>query len=384
MRGPVTGAATLIDDIISSLSLSASQAGFLTSLPLLAFAFFSPIAVYFSSRIGIVSTLFLGICTITLGIIVRSLGGIDLLFLGTLLIGIGIALSNVMLPSIVKKYFPEKVSELTSLYVLFISIGGAVCSSVYIPISQDVSILGLSGWKLALLSTLILAIIPLILWSIRLNDDKDISKNKSESVGLVTMAQSWVAWEVTLFLAFTSLVNYTFITWLPSILVDMGYSPEYSGFLHGGLQLAGVLPSLILLPILSGKFDKRYICIMSTLLVLASIVGFLLLPSLSLVWVIAMGVGNSGAFIMALSFIGLRTNTPQETVALSSLAQFVGYLFAAIGPVIFGGFLEQGGGWKNILQLMIVACLIWTFLGAIAGKKSKVSLYKLSGNERES
>lgn len=381
MRGPVTGVATLIDDIIFSLGLSASQAGFLTSLPLLAFAFFSPISVYFSSRIGIVSTLFFGICSITLGVIIRSSGGAELLFIGTLLIGIGIAISNVMLPSIVKKYFPEKVSELTSLYVLFISIGGAVCSAIYIPISEEISILGLSGWRLALLSTLILTIIPLILWAIRLKDDKNLTQDESKSVGLFTIAQSWVAWEVTLFLAFTSLLNYTFITWLPSILVDMGHSPEYSGFLHGGLQLAGVLPSLILLPILSGKLDKRYICIMSTLLVLASILGFLLLPSLALVWVIVMGVGNSAAFIMALSFIGLRTEDPQETVALSSLAQFVGYLFAAIGPVIFGGLLEQGDNWDRILKIMIVACLIWTFLGSLAGKKSKVSLCRITSRE---
>ncbi|WP_039990983.1 MFS transporter, partial [Vibrio azureus] len=336
---PITGPATIIDIIINSLGLSASQAGLLTSLPLLAFAFFSPIAVVCSSKLGLIGTLLLGIITIFLGVIIRSLGGFELLLIGTFLIGVGIALSNVMLPSIVKKYFPDKVSEVTSLYVFFISMGGAIFSVIYLPIAEKASEYGYVGWNVSLLSTLFIIIVPLLMWLPRLKDDKAIVSNKNEAVSLTMMIKSRVAWEVTLFLAFTSLVNYTFIAWLPSILSDMGYSLESSAGLHGILQLSGVLPSLVLLPILSGKVDKRYISIFSTFLVLLSIIGLLIFPSFALGWVIFMGIGNSSAFIMSLSFIGLRTNDPQQTVALSSMAQFVGYLFAAAGPVVLGGII---------------------------------------------
>lgn len=108
LRVTFTGAAPLLDTIRLDYGLSTAQTGLLTTLPLLAFALVSPLAAGVARRIGMERSLFVALLLICAGIALRSLPSAALLFIGTAVIGCGIALGNVLLPGLIKRDFPGR------------------------------------------------------------------------------------------------------------------------------------------------------------------------------------------------------------------------------------------------------------------------------------
>lgn len=123
LRAPITGVAPVLEALQSALALSPAQAGLLTTLPLLAFGIISPFAAMFAREYGLEPSLFGALLLIGAGVLVRSIGPVWTLYLGTAIIGAGIAVGNVLLPSLVKRDCPAKVP--TVMGVCSIAIGGA-------------------------------------------------------------------------------------------------------------------------------------------------------------------------------------------------------------------------------------------------------------------
>ena len=113
LRSPVTGIGPVLDQVIDSLSLTAPQAGMLTTLPLLAFALASPLATALAKKQGLERSMFVALLLIGLGLCSRLIDSAALLYVGTAVIGVGIAIGNVLLPSLVKRDFPHKVAVMT-------------------------------------------------------------------------------------------------------------------------------------------------------------------------------------------------------------------------------------------------------------------------------
>jgi len=105
LRPAITSVGPLIGFIRDDMHLSNGLAGLLTTLPLVAFAVFSPLAPKFSRRLGIEMTLFLGLMTLVAGIMLRSTPSMSTLYIGTFTLGMAIAVSNVLLPSLIKQKF---------------------------------------------------------------------------------------------------------------------------------------------------------------------------------------------------------------------------------------------------------------------------------------
>lgn len=375
LRGPFTGVAPLLDMISSGYELTSSQAGLLTTLPLLMFALFSPMASWFSHRWGLERALISGLGIIVAGVLVRSIHHISMLYTGTALIGIGIAIANVLLPSLLKRDFSARASSLTAVYVLSMSLGGALCSSVAIPIAnlaEQMNITVLPGWNISLLSSVFMVLVPLVLWlpCWRFGAEKTASRH-----GLERKTQIWrspIAWQVSFFFAFNSLLNYVFISWFPAFLVESGFKESEAGVYHGILQLAGALPSILMVPLLAKVKDKRILSLSMTLLTLCSIVGLISLPELALVWTILMGIGVAGAFIMGLALLTLRTHDARQAAALSGMAQCFGYLFAAMGPITIGAIRDISGSWRTPMLVMAGCCVIWSVVGLLASRSGVI------------
>lgn len=111
-----TGAAPLLDAIRSDYGLTTAQTGLLTTLPLLAFGLVSPLAARVARRFGMERSLLLAMLLICAGIALRSLPSAALLFIGTAVIGCGIALGNVLLPGLIKRDFSQHVARMTGAY----------------------------------------------------------------------------------------------------------------------------------------------------------------------------------------------------------------------------------------------------------------------------
>lgn len=366
LRVTFTGAAPLLDAIRADYGLSTAQTGMLTTLPLLAFALISPLAAGVARRIGMERSLFAAMLLICAGIVVRSLPSSILLFVGTAIIGCGIALGNVLLPGILKRDFSGQVAKLTGAYSLTMGAAAALGSAVVVPIA----LMG-AGWHGALLALIVFPILALLCWLPQLKRRQAANLTASPVMQSRGIWRSALAWQLTLFLGINSLIYYVVIGWLPAILISYGYSEAGAGSLHGLLQLATASPGILVPLILHRLRDQRGIAVIIALLCAISSAGFVLWPEQAVLWTLMFGFGSGGTMILGLTFIGLRASSAHQAAALSGMAQSVGYLLAACGPPLMGKIHDVSGSWHIPLMACALLSVLMAVSGAFAGRGSE-------------
>lgn len=103
LRPALASVGPLIPVIRHSTGLTDSVLGLLTTIPLLAFGILSTVTPIFTRRWGIEGVLAGALVILSAGIFLRVAHSPWFLFGGTVLIGIAIAIGNVLLPAIVKR-----------------------------------------------------------------------------------------------------------------------------------------------------------------------------------------------------------------------------------------------------------------------------------------
>ncbi|WP_299996398.1 CynX/NimT family MFS transporter [uncultured Cedecea sp.] len=367
LRAPFTGIAPLLDMVRDSFSLTTAQIGLLTTIPLLAFALVSPFVAGISRRFGSEWTLFAAMIMICLGIAIRSGGDPVWLYFGTAIIGCGIAIGNVLLPSLVKRDYPESIAKLTGAYSLTMGIAAAIGSMMVVPIA----LYGF-GWSGSLLTLMIFPLLAMLLWLPHLSNRTTATLSGNPALKNRGIWSSALAWQVTLFLGINSFIYYVVVGWLPSILISFGYSEQQAGSLHGVLQLATAVPGLVVGIILSRLKDQRGIAILMALFWCSAVCGMVWFPQLAILWIALGGFGSGAALILGLSFIALRTRSAHQAAALSGMAQSIGYLLAAAGPPLMGKIHDFSGSWSWPLLLCAALAIVMAIFGAYAGRPIQI------------
>lgn len=363
LRVTFTGAAPLLDAIRADYGLTTAQTGMLTTLPLLAFGLVSPLAAGIARRMGMERSLFIAMGLICAGIVIRSLPSVALMFIGTAVIGCGIALGNVLLPGLIKRDFSTHVARFTGAYSVTMGAAAALGSALVVPIAMN----GF-GWRGALLTLMVFPLLAMLLWLPQWRATQSISVSSSGAAHNRGIWRSALAWQVTLFLGLNSLVYYVIIGWLPAILISQGYSEAQAGSLHGLLQLATAAPGFVVPLILHRLKDQRGIAIITALMCAVSALGYTLFPSQAVIWTIVFGFGSGATMILGLTFIGLRASSAHQAAALSGMAQAVGYLLAACGPPLMGKIHDASGAWHISLICVAVIALAMAVFGGLAGR----------------
>ncbi|EOV8479895.1 TPA: CynX/NimT family MFS transporter [Klebsiella aerogenes] len=367
LRVTFTGIAPLLDAIRAEYQLTTAQTGLLTTLPLLAFGLVSPLAAGVARRFGIERSLLLAMVIICLGIGLRSLPSAAWLYLGTALIGCGIALGNVLLPGLIKRDFSGHVARMTGAYSITMGAAAAAGSAMVVPLA-----LAGFGWRGALLLLMIFPLLALILW---LPQARRLASTPMTGSGAAHNRGIWrsaLAWQVTLFLGINSLVYYVIVGWLPAILQSMGYSEAQAGSLHGLLQLATAAPGLAIPLVLHRLKDQRGIAVLVALMCVFSTLGLWLLPGQAVIWTLIFGFGSGATMILGLTFIGLRASSAHQAAALSGMAQTIGYLLAACGPPLIGKIHDAYGDWHIPLIIVALIAVIMALFGALAGRAREI------------
>ena len=364
LRGPITGIGPVLDQVIDSFQLTSSQAGMLTTLPLLAFAIASPMATTLAKKQGLEISLFIALVLIGLGLSTRLIDSVIILYLGTAVIGVGIAIGNVLLPSLIKRDFPHKVAVMTSAYVLAMGIFAGSYSALLIPLAAYQNI----GWQIALASYGLITLFSLIIWLPQLKLHTKPTKDLTQSH---TQGKIWhhaIAWHVTLCLGLNSFFTYIMIAWLPNILIEGGHDAQQAGVLHGAFQMASAVPGIILIPLLSKLKDQRILALSLAILGFICALGLLYFPHFAFIWSTTLGFCAGAIFILGLSYISLRTHHSRQAASLSGMAQCVGYLLAAIGPMFAGALHSHFNSWAPVLWLCALASLLSGVFGYLGGR----------------
>lgn len=372
LRAPVTGMPPLVGLIREQLGLSNTAAGMLITLPLLAFAVVSLVSAGMARRYGLERTLFAALLLIAGGIVLRSQGQAWALYAGTAVIGAGIAIGNVLLPSLLKRDFPQRVAGLTSAYVLTMSIAAGAASALAVPLAS----LAGDSWRFSALCLLAIPVAGVLLWLPQLANHTPPASSTAHAPHGGRLWRSALAWQVTLYLGINSFVFYVGVSWLPAILRDAGYSAERAGSLHGLLQLMSAGPALFLAPVVRRMKDQRAAASCAALSSLVAFVGLIAAPAWATLWIVLLGLGTGGGIILGLMFVGLRASHAQQAAALSGMAQCVGYLFAASGPALVGAMHDGLGGWSVALGLCAALCLAMAGCGLLAGRAIQIGQFR--------
>ncbi|WP_281541726.1 CynX/NimT family MFS transporter [Maribacter aestuarii] len=369
LRPALASVGPLVEDIRVSTGLSNTLLGLLTTLPLLAFGVVSTLTPLFTKRFGIGGTLLGAMLLLTAGIAIRYINWIPALYIGTLLLGVAIALGNVLLPSITKRNFNENSGFMTSLYSSFMALGAATAAGLSVPLAQDIEL----GWRGSLVVWGVPSLLALFVWMPQVPKLTKSSSDRSFKEAMKKLSSSRLAWNVALFMGLQSMVFYIILAWLPVILQSRGYDAAFAGWMLSLSQATGIIGSLVI-PYVAGKQkNQRTIVTVLVLLEAVSLLG-ILLPEFGLiaVWVSLLGIVLGGTFGLALLFLVLRSRDTDGATELSGMAQSVGYLVAATGPMLFGGIFDLTGDWDYALLFLFLVAAIKLYMGLGAGKAEKV------------
>lgn len=367
LRPAITAVGPLVEMIQEDMGLVHWSAGLLTSLPLIAFAVLSPLVPKIAAKMTNDRALLLGLIILLLGIGLRAFALTFFLFAGTLFIGIGIAMLNVLLPVIVKDKFPQKAALMTSVYSTSLSFMASLASGVSVPLALGLNL----GWKNALLLWGIPVILAIALWLYVLKNSAEHQTKHNRAVPSSSRVwRSALAWQIALFLGTQSFLFYVTVAWLPAILHEKGISIATAGWLLSFAQFIG-LPFSFIVPVLAGRFrSPKWIVLLLGLSLILGFGGLLLETSFPflLVFIILLGIGLGGTFPLALTFIAIRARDVKQAAELSGMAQSIGYLLAAVGPLFIGYMYDISHLWNIPLIIVMIVSGLHTIFGLYAGR----------------
>lgn len=370
LRLPITIIPPLLSTIEKNLGIPKSLAGLITSIPLITFAILSPVIVKVAKKFGNELTVFIFFILLIIGSYLRIIPTVWALMIGTFLAGVGIDSGNVLVPAMIKDHLPDQIPLGTSLYTMSMLLIGAIGTALS----------GIFITKISLQSTLailsVVAIIALIFWIPNLRYNQRDTDTTTKQVNYRSVWNQSLGWLITAFFGFQSLVYYSFITWLPSVLESHGISSILTSNLLTVLQLSG-LPCSFIVPFLSvRKHGMRALLTMLFIGYALAPLGYLFTTSnlvfLAIITVVT-GFGSGLAFNMAVIFFTEKTTNPYQTAEVSGMAQSAGYLLAAVGPVLFG-FLENiTASWNLIILILVVMSVLLTLSGVLIARHEPIA-----------
>jgi CP family cyanate transporter-like MFS transporter len=356
LRIAVASVPPIIEELQRELGLSATGASFLTAAPVLCFGLLAPLAPVLARRFGGEHVILLALLAILTGVLARAAGPSFALFAGTVLAGAGIAVGNVIVPSVVKGRF-RRTGAITGVYVATLTAGAALAAGLTVPIERRL------GWEGALAVWAIPAAVAVIVVAAAVLGHTGSSTARGGEGASRRLLGDLIAWHVTLYMGLQSLVFYAGLAWLPSILRDAGYGATSAGTLLALYALGGA-PAAFLIPVLAGRTpDQRLLAVAVTALEAIAILGLLLVPGAAVVWVLAFALGQGGAIGLAVMFMVLRAPNSRSAAELSAMAQAIGYSLAAVGPLLLGALHD----WTDDWEIPLTALLLLTFPLALAG-----------------
>ncbi|QDI93145.1 MFS transporter [Salicibibacter halophilus] len=372
LRPAITSVGPLVGIIRDDLGITNSQAGFITTVPLLAFACFSIVAPILAKKWGIEWAIFLGLATLFIGILLRSFGISSMLFIGTAIVGVGVAVCNVLLPGFVKQKFDRLQGVMTSVYTTSMSLFATIASGLSIPLVFNFNL----EWNGSLATWSIIAVIGLICWAPLLRGtNANLKKERSSQATGGKLWHSPLAWQVTAFMGLQSMLYYSMVTWLPEIVQANGIPIATAGMLLAYMQLSG-LPMTFITPILATRMqNQRAIIVVIVFFYFFAMSGLLYIGDslfAHLFFITLLGGANGASISLSLVLFNLRTRSASQASQLSGMAQSFGYLLAATGPILLGSIFDFTGSWFIPLIILSLVIIILLIAGLFAGRDSYV------------
>lgn len=359
MRTAVTSVGAVLDSLQSGLTLSSGVSSVVTTLPVICFALIGALAPRLARRFGSHQLLVVALVAMTTGLVARAAvsAGWAFVLLSTLALTGG-AVANILMPSLVKRHFPDQIGRMTAVYSTAMAVGITAAAGLTVPIGS----LG-DGWRTGLASWALLSLLAVAPWLPTLRHDRP-EGTAARDARAAGMARSPLAWMLMLFFAFQSFQAYVAFGWFAKFFHSYGISDGTAGWLVAVLT-AVLIPVSLVAPGLTVRHPRPVIVVLAGC-ALVAYAGMLVAPvGGAWVWMVLAGLGG-GMFPVALTLIGLRARDTRTTADLSAFVQTRGYVLAGTGPLLFGLLHGTTGGWTLPMVTLFVALAVCVVAGWLA------------------
>lgn len=368
LRTAVASLSPVLGQLETEIPLSPAVVGFLGMLPPLCYALFGILTPIAAKRIGLEAALIASLLALTVGLLGRGIAGsAPWLVAASALTFAAIGVGNVLLPPLVKRYFPDRIGLLTTIYVTAMSVSTFTPPLIAVPVADAV------GWRISLAEWALIAAISIVPWVALL-----VHPRRTHPASLLEEAdrgrlrhalRSSLAWALAVVFAVAGFNAYAAFAWLPTILHDIaGTSPAEAGALLA-LYAAMGLPAGLLVPVVAARYGKvRLLIAIAVAAFAVGYLGLLLVPTWATwLWVALAGLGPL-LFPLVLVLVNLRTRTHSGAVALSGFVQSAGYLIVAIGPLAVGLLHDATGGWSVPLVFLLASAVPAAIAGLVVAR----------------
>lgn len=353
LRPAAVSVGPVLQDLRHGLSMSTATAGVVTTLPVLCFAGFGAIAPWCARAVGVHRLMLLSLAVLAAGLGLRAYAGGSAGFIaGSVPALAAMATANVLLPSLVKRHFPDRIGLVTAIYTTALAIGLTAASVLTVPLAE-----AFGSWRSGLAVWALVAMAAALPWLALLRHDIKPDVSRHDTIPTRAVMRSPLAWTMAAFFGTQSLQAYAVFGWLAQIYRDAGFSAATAGLLLG-VAAATSIPISFVLPRIAVRIANQAPLILG--LCASYVVGYtglIFWPEQGAwLWALTIGIGT-GIFPLILTMIGLRARTSDGTAALSGFTQSVGYLIAAVGPFMMGALYGATGGWTvplTVLTLLVV------------------------------
>ncbi|MEV0096395.1 MFS transporter [Streptomyces sp. NPDC050738] len=373
LRPAITSLGPLLEEVQQSLGMSDSVAGLLTSVPSLCFAVFGILAPRLARRFGPGAIVCAGMVAIAAGLLIRPFAGGTVGFLAASALALmGIAVSNVLMPVIVKRYFPDRVGSMTGLYSMALALGTSLAAAVTVPLTHSMG----DNWHWGLGVWAALAVVAVVPWVALVRDRSATAAQEAQASRTsaqpappaIRITRSRTAWALACFFGLQATAAYITMGWMPQIFRDAGVSASTAGVLLAVTMAMGV-PLAFVIPRLATRMKNQgpIVAVLGAC-GLVGYAGLFLAPAGGAwAWALLLGIANC-SFPLALTMIGMRSRTGAGVVRLSAFAQSTGYLLSIPGPLLVGVLYEHSGSWGLPIALMAGLMVPQIAVGILAGR----------------
>ncbi len=355
LRTAVAVVSPIADRIAVDIPLGSVELGVIGMLPPIAFAALALLTPAIVHRLGLERTMVVALVAMIVGHAARGLApDFTVFLLSSIVVLIGTGVGNVLVPPLVRRYFPGRVGVFTALVTTLMAVGTAIPSVLAEPVAST------AGWRLAVgmwASIGLVALMPWIGLAVRARRAADDGALEEPQASLLTaMIRSRTAWAIAILFSTTALAVYAFFAWLPQVLTERTSLDAFGAGAMLSLYAVAAVPVSIAVPILAARMsDIRPLVWAAWAFFLLGYGGLLIIPDrLTWLWVLFAGLGPL-LFPLALTLVGLRSRTQAGSVALSGFVQGVGYTVACVGPLVVGLTHEATGGYTTALVILLVA-----------------------------
>ena len=375
LRPAAVSVGPVLDELRDDLGMTPASAGLLTSLPVLSFAIFGALAPVAARRFGPHRVTLLALLGVVVGLSGRALVHQQDAFLALSLVATaGMAMANVLIPSLVRLHFPERIGLVTALYTTALAVGLTSAFLLTVPVAD-----AMGSWRYGLGMWAVLALVAMVPWfGLVAHDDR--LESEEGTVGFLDVGRTRLGWAMAVFFGLQSMQAYAVFGWFSTLWRDAGFGAASASALVGLVAAVSIPLSLWMPQLVARPGDQRWVVAVVIACYPVAYVGLIAGPhTLAVLWALVLGVALA-TFPIILTLIGLRTRTSPATAALSGFTQSVGYLLSAIGPFGVGVLHAASGGWTLPLVVMAALSVPLMLIGMYVGRPSHIEDQLRSGS----